>query len=152
MIEERLNTYYKATSDDNKIDFNFCHPLWQKYYITIDPPSQDYSGGYYAIGSIAAIVNLTSLLVGFHLIYKLMKQKGATDQLTDAFSESGNLKTKICSFYRFFMIFLPVLLQAFDSVLDAVYFIKLKTGNRIIHVPLYIHVLQGFLLFTCKLN
>ena len=39
-IEERLDTYYAADSDDQRTDFNFCHPLWKKHFIPIDLPNQ----------------------------------------------------------------------------------------------------------------
>ena len=48
------------------------------------------------------------------------------------------------------MMLLPVMVQALDSVLDALYFIKLKTEVRLVHVNPEIQVAQALLLFTCK--
>ena len=145
-VAERLETYYNASSKDHRIDFNFCHPLWKKYCITINPPSQDTQGRYYAIGSVAAMINVTALSIGFYLILKLTKEKKISDEAT---SEAKGWKAKLMSFKESFMITLPVLLQVSDSLLDALYFIKLKTGHRIIHVPPAVHVIQALLLFTC---
>ena len=80
-VESRLDTYYKAESEENKIDFNFCHPLWQKHYIIIDPPNQDNKRDYVAIGSIAALINITVILVGVYYIYKLAQEKRITDEV-----------------------------------------------------------------------
>ena len=51
---------------------------------------------------------------------------------------------------KYFMILSPVLVQVMDSLLDAAYFVKLKTGYRIVDVPANVQVIQGLLLFTCK--
>ena len=74
-VEERLDTYYKANTDDQRIDFNFCHPLWQEYYLEIRPPSQDHKLRYFAIGSTAATVNILSLSAGFYFLYHLAEDK-----------------------------------------------------------------------------
>ena len=110
----------------------------------------EYRGRYFAIGSVAAVVNISALSLGFYFMYKLAKQKGITDEINDALRENDSLKTKILTYKKYFMILLPVLLQVMDSLLDALYFIKLKTGYRIIQVPAYVQVMQGLLLFTCK--
>ena len=145
-VHERLGTFYKASSDEHKIDFNFCHPIWKKYYITIDPPSQQNKSLYFAIGLIAALINIAALLIGFYVIYKLAEQKEVTNKTTDSAIVEGWKKLKKC-----FTILLPVMLQVVDSLLDALYFIKLKTSYRIIQVPPFVHIMQALLLFTCKL-
>ena len=43
-----------------------------------------------------------------------------------------------------------IVTQFLDSVFDGLYFIKLKSESRIVHVPGKIHFVQGFLLYTCK--
>ena len=125
-----------------------CHPVWKKFYITIDPPSQDNKGLYYAIGSTAALVNIAALSIGFFVIQKLAEEKVLTDQTNSEIV--GGWKAKFASLKKVLMIILPVVLQVVDSLLDALYFIKLKTSNRIIHVPPFVHVVQALLLFTCK--
>ena len=92
------------------------------------------------------MMNITALSIGFYLILKLTKEKKISDEAT---SEAIGWKAKLMSFKETFMITLPVLLQVSDSLLDALYFIKLKTGHRIIHVPPAVHVIQALLLFTC---
>ena len=82
------------------------------------------------------------------MIYKLAGDKGLTGNDLEVVKD---WRAKLGSFKESFMILLPVLLQVIDSLLDALYFIKLKTSYRIIHVPPLVHVLQAFLLFTCKL-
>ena len=47
-------------------------------------------------------------------------------------------------------IMVTLLTQVADSLLDALYFIKLKKESRLIHVPRSIVAFQGFLLFTCE--
>ena len=42
----------------------------------------------------------------------------------------------------------PMISCLLDSIFDGVYFIKLKTAARIIHVPAWVHVVQGLLLYT----
>ena len=147
-VGERLNTYYNNSSGEQRIDFNMCHPIWRKFYITIDPPSQDNKVLYYAIGSTAALVNIAALSIGFLVIYKLTGEK-VLNEANDSEIDEG-WKAKLTSFKKCFMILLPVMLQVMDSVLDALYFIKLKTSFRIIHVQPFVHVLQALLLFTCK--
>ena len=145
-VDERLDTYYKASSDDDRIDFNFCHPLWQEYYITIDPPSRDNEALYYALGSIASLINIAALSAGFYFVYGVAREKGIIGGITD-----GNCKKKICSLWQLKKLLLPILMQVLDSLLDSIYFINLKTSYRIVQVPPSVHVAQGILLLTCKL-
>ena len=124
------------------------------------------------IGSSAATINILSLSAGFYFLYQLaidkvwlcqrlltklfedVKQsftswKGITTEVINAYGTSG-VKAKLRTFLKFFLILLPILVQGLDSVLDALYFIKLKTDLRIIQVHPYVQVAQAFLLFTCK--
>ena len=138
-----------------------CHPIWRKHYITIDPPNQDNKAQYYAIGSTAAAVNVLVLFIGVYLIHKLIEKKGIIEENT-MLSDDKSCKVRLCKalfcgftnkllhYEKIFMIFLPILLQVVDSLLDALYFIKLKAGDRIIHVPPHVHILQAVLLLTCK--
>ena len=148
-IDYRLNSYYKADSDEQQIDFNFCHPLWQKHYITIRPPSQAHKVRYILIGSTAAIINVSSLVIGFYFIYKLAGEKGVTEEVLNVYS-SKSCKAKFRTTLKYFLVLAPIMVQVMDSLLDATYFIKLKTDIRIIHVQPYVQVAQAFFLFTCK--
>ena len=53
---------------------------------------------------------------------------------------------------RFLLLALPMLTQALDSVSDGLYFLNLKLEARLVHVPIWVHIFQGVLLFTCKLS
>ena len=148
-IENRLGTYYNPSSDEHRIDFNFCHPLWQKHYIDIRPPSQDYKLRYIAIGSTAAAINLLSLATGFYFFYLLAKEKCIIDEVIAGYSVSSRGE-KFKLLLKYLIMLAPFLIQAMDSILDATYFIELKTELRIIHVPPNVQVAQAILLFTCK--
>ena len=43
-----------------------------------------------------------------------------------------------------------MLLQVADSLLDSLYFIKLKTEPRVVQVRPVIQIIQAVLLFTCE--
>ena len=53
--------------------------------------------------------------------------------------------------WRFLLLASPMLTQVLDSVSDGMYFLNLKLKPRLVHVPAWVHVFQGILLFTCKL-
>ena len=42
--------------------------------------------------------------------------------------------------------------QVADSVLDAAYFVQLQRKPRLVHVPAWVHGVQGMLLYTCELQ
>ena len=118
-------------------------------------------------------MNIATLLIGGYYIYKLADKLGITDQESDVVNKlaenpkfidkvvkklMGTTKVpeekwqaKYFSYREFLIIFLPIICQVFDSLLDSWYFISLKTSDRIIDVPAWVHVVQGLLLFTCKL-
>ena len=83
-------------------------------------------------------------------MYKLANEKGVTDEIHDTLKVDSSWRTKLTLIKKYFTIIVPVLLQVFDSLLDALYFIKIKTGYRIINVPPFVHVVQAVLLFTCE--
>ena len=56
----------------------------------------------------------------------------------------------LMSYKRLFSILATLMAQVADSLLDALYFIKLKSKSRIIHVPPHIQAIQGFLLYACE--
>ena len=74
---------------------------------------------------------------------------GITDEVINSYGKDG-IVAKSRTFLKFFMMLLPIMVQALDSVLDALYFIKLKTDIRLIQVDPRVQVAQAFLLFTCK--
>ena len=148
-VGDRLTSYYEASSPEHQIDFNFCHPIWKQHYIEIRPPSQEHKLRYIAIGSTAASINLISLSAGFYFFYLLAREKGMIDEIVTVYGSSATT-AKVKVFFKYFIILIPFMAQAMDSLLDASYFIKLQTELRIIHVDPIIHVIQALLLFTCK--
>ena len=60
------------------------------------------------------------------------------------------MKNKAIIFVKIGLLVMPIGLQVIDSLFDALYFVKLKTDWRMIHVPAWVHVAQAALLYTCK--
>ena len=54
------------------------------------------------------------------------------------------------SYKNLFFILSTLMVQVADSLLDALYFIKLKSKSRLIHVPAHIQAIQGVLLYACE--
>ena len=73
------------------------------------------------------------------------------DEIITVYSTS-TASAKVKVFLKYFVILIPFMAQAMDSMLDASYFIKLKTELRIIHVDPSVQVAQALLLFTCKVQ
>ena len=61
-------------------------------------------------------------------------------------------KDRFWSWVRFLLLTWPIMAQVADSLLDGYYFVNLKLKARLVHVPVWVHIIQGTLLFTCKLN
>ena len=102
------------------------------------------------MGSLAQISPFRS--AKFSLVadfWMITLNTGITDEVITSYGKDG-VVAKLRTFLKFFMMLLPVMVQALDSVLDALYFIKLKTEIRLIQVDPKVQVAQAFLLFTCK--
>ena len=65
-------------------------------------------------------------------------------------ARSQSMKNKAIIFVKIGLLVMPIGLQVIDSLFDALYFVKLKTDWRMIHVPAWVHVAQAALLYTCK--
>ena len=78
---------------------------------------------------------------------KLIKDVGMTAELG---METGHCKENFRMARTLVSLFLPIILQVVDSVLDAVYFINLKTNFRVVHVEPTVQMIQAVLLLTCK--
>ena len=80
---------------------------------------------------------------------KLVKDVGMTAELG---METGHWKENFRMARKIIGLFLPILLQVVDSVLDAVYFINLKTKFRVVHVDPLVQIIQAALLLTCEFS
>ena len=58
--------------------------------------------------------------------------------------------SRLMSYKRLLFILSTLMVQVADSLLDALYFIKLKSKSRLIHVPAHIQAIQGVLLYACE--
>ena len=56
------------------------------------------------------------------------------------------------SWIRFLSLTSPMLTQVADSLTDGLYFVNLRLKPRLVHVPSWVHVVQGILLFTREYN
>ena len=88
----------------------------------------------------------TQVKTGKHLIFKSNFWKTGT--------ESDSIFRKLWEKFKTMKLFMSLattlLAQVADSLLDGLYFVKLKTNPRLVHVPAWVHGVQGTLLFTCK--
>ena len=64
--------------------------------------------------------------------------------------EFWDKKDRIWSWVRFLKLASPIMFQVADSLKDGYYFVSLKLKARLVHVPAWVHIIQGTLLFTCK--
>ena len=64
--------------------------------------------------------------------------------------EFWDKKNRFRSWIRFLLLASPILTQVADSLTDGLYFVNLKLKARLVHVPAWVHIIQGTLLFTCK--
>ena len=82
---------------------------------------------------VIATINIIALLGVLYHMTKLIKDVGMTAELG---METGHCKENFRMARTLVSLFLPIILQVVDSVLDAVYFINLKTNFRVVHVEL----------------
>ena len=61
-----------------------------------------------------------------------------------------SLKATLKSYSKLVPILSTLMIQIVDSLLDALYFIKLKSKSRLIHVSAYTQAIQGALLYACE--
>ena len=107
--------------------------------------------------------NFSVLIFGVYHIYKWSREEGHIWKGTS----NIDLETRNRNFYgafgakrsywkllliilQFLIILLPLVIQVGDSLIDAVYFVELKSKSRLIHVPAFVQVIQGGLLYTCE--
>ena len=166
---ERQNTSYFPVDvvdklADRRIDFSRCHDVWHLASVNLLDTTGGNSFFYVVTGIVAALLNVAILIRGVCKIWNWSKQTGkiwATGPDTTAglevkthertFWKNDSTKDKLMSWKSLiFSIMATLLTQVADSLLDALYFVKLKTEPRLIHVPPSIVAFQGVLLFTCK--
>ena len=142
-LSEKLGYRPEATNNDiqNNINFNTCHPTWQTRSIDLNPVNLSNSAVYSSIAIPALIFNV--LVVG-HQLGKIL----AKDIHDSAVWDSNS---KVSSTWTVFKLVSSLIASLLDSVFDALYFIKLKTIPRMIHVPKGIHIVQGGLLYLGEL-
>ena len=61
-----------------------------------------------------------------------------------------SLSSTLISYKKLLSILSIMMAQIADSLLDALYFINLKSKPRLIHVPAHIPAVQGVLLYACE--
>lgn len=163
----RTGSFYTEISEgdsDHVVDFNRCHDTWQSHSLNLTPTSTDNSTVYTVIGGLAAILNVGVLVSGIYNIYKWSLHDGQNWKaepgskpdilITKDRNLYGDNKAEksIWSYKKLVSILSTLMSQIADSLLDALYFVKLKSKPRIIHVPLHIQAFQGVLLYTCELS
>ena len=104
-------------------------------------------------------------MFGIYFTYKWSfqeghKWKGEPSTTVDLITRNRNLygplgvkRSRIASsmlYKRLLAILSTLMTQVADSLLDAFYFVQMKSNPRLIHVPAYIQAFQGFLLYTCE--
>ena len=167
---DRQNTSYLPIDyvdklADRRIDFSHCHDVWHSSSVNLLDTTGGNSFFFVVTGIIAGLLNVAILIRGICKIWvwsNKTNQAWATGPETTAglqvkthertFWKEDSTKSKLMSWKSLIVSIMATLLtQVADSLLDALYFIKLKTEPRLIHVPPSIVAFQGFLLFTCKL-
>ena len=134
------------------VDFNSCHSLWRTRSIDLKPVTLDKTEIYYAVAISAMIINFG--VVGWRLVEILTYDIHVPVEFDKNDSEWKPIwqsDSKLLSSWKVFKM-VSCLFSCFaDSLFDALYFIKLKTVPRLIHVPARIHVIQGGLLYLGEL-
>ena len=172
VIGKKIKKIYKQGQISNNVDFNTCHSAWQTSSIDLAPVSMENKYVYYAIAVPAMVINVVYVL--WNLIQILredihsttcrdspgMKDWNNSIDMVFGTTLSARVhhqkqaiwesKSKLSSAWKVFLLVSPMMSCLLDSVLDGVYFITLKTTPRMIHVPAWVHILQGLLLYTGK--
>ena len=104
-------------------------------------------------------------MFGIYFAYKWSHQEGhkwrgepkSTVDLTTRnrnlygpFGAKRSFTQSLMSYKKLFSILTTLMTQIADSLLDALYFVQMKSKPRLIHVPAHIQAFQGVLLYTCE--
>ena len=165
--KNRTGTFYTELSEDDidhVVDFSRCHDTWQSHSLNLKPTTTGNSTVFTAVGGLAALINVIVLVSGIYHIYKWSTdydghnwkaEPGSTTMVTtrnrNLYGDRSTEKS-IWSYKKLVSILSTLMSQIADSLLDALYFVKLKTKPRLIHVPFHIQAFQGVLLYTCKFH
>ena len=105
------------------------------------------------------------LILGIHSVYKWslqegQKWKGEPMNTVDLITRNRNLYgpleaqrslfENLMSYKKLLSVLSVLMTQIADSLLDALYFVQIKSKPRLIHVPAHIQAFQGVLLYTCE--
>ena len=155
------------------IDFNTCNPIWQKYSIDLAPANIDNKWIYYAVAIPATTINI--LVVGWQLYQILQKdihartyrdstEMNKLEKILTTSDRAGKPKipvwksdSKFSSAFEVLRLLSSMFVSMLDSIFDAVYYIRLWTMPRMIHVRSYVKIMQGVFLYigrfcTCVLQ
>ena len=143
--------FYSKNVLSKNINFNLCHDTWQTSSIDLMPVTRGKWWIYHLIASQAMLINVS--LVVSALVRILVRDIHATK---DSFGETKEpvwqSDSKFSSAVRIFFLLSPLLSSLADSIFDGLYFVRLQTQPRMIHVPTGIHVVQGFLIYLGELR
>ena len=100
---------------------------------------------YLGFGITALVINLVVVVPA---IYRIVTKHIHEDN--DGKGPIWDPEHRICSTWKVIRLLGKLIACLLDSIFDSIYFMRLKTKPRMIHVPKYVHVVQGFILFTGK--
>ena len=151
----------------NNIDFTTCHPTWQTSSIDLAPASVDNKGVYYAVAIPAMIINVVVVVWQLNQIrlkdihattYRDSTKMNKFEKLFSTSDRVGGTRepvwqsdSQLSSAFKVCLLVSTLISCVLDSIFDAIYYIKLKTVPRIIHVRTHIDFLQGFFLYLGEL-
>ena len=120
------------------VDFNLCHGLWRSRSIDLEPVTLDITKWwvYYTMAIPAMVFNICLVLSALNRILRRDIHETEIDGQTPIWNSDSKLSSAVCVF----SLVSTLLTAAADSLFDGLYFIKLKTVDRLIHVPTAIHV------------
>ena len=146
------------------IDFNTCNSIWQNNSIDLVPASMDNEWMHYAVAIPATIINI--IVIGWQLYQILQKdihartcrdstEMNKLEKLLTASDRAGKPKSpvwksdsKLSSGFQVLLLLSGLFVCLLDSIFDAVYYIRIGTVPRMIHVPPYVHIMQGVFLYV----
>lgn len=130
--------------ENSSLDSTKCHSTWKFSSVDLIPVELNDYAIYYAIGIPAMIIDVAVVAT---YIARLSKNEILPNKNLCDFDST---KTSFASFCKIGRLMSTITFSLLDSIFDALYFIRLKTEPRLIHVPAYVHVIQGGLLYTCE--
>ena len=130
------------------LDFSQCHPVWKRNSIDIVSVGRKKEKIYYGVACLAVFFNF--LIVGWNISVFLRTKIHETN--IHKLFPIWDSKSKFSSSTKVFFLLASLLASLIDSITDAMYYVRVKTVHTVIHVPTFVHVIQGILLYTGTLN